>query len=60
MGTFLFHREDLSSRAVREDELDRVVELQPGFLAPEDTRSSEKTADTLVGVAAAAARHFYV
>ena len=60
MGTFLFHREDLSSRAAREDELDRVVELQPGFLAPEDTRSSEKTADTLVGAAAAAARHFCV
>ena len=60
MGTFLFHREDLSSRAAREDELDRVVELQPGFLAPEDTRSSEKTADTLVGVAAAAGPRFYV
>ena len=60
MGTYLFHREDLSSRAAREDALGRAAELQPASPARADTRSSEKTADTLVGVAAAAARHFYV
>ena len=59
MGTFLFHRADRGSRAGPEDELDRVVERRLGFLAPEDTRSSARMADTLVGAAAAAGPRFY-
>ena len=51
-------RADRGNRAAREDALYHVFALQLGFLARGDTRSSERTADTLVGVAAAAGPRF--